>query len=155
MALQEDERKCLDELTYYVKSMVETVEEKSDLKKWVSGDDYEKIVDQHLFSLGCYMRRDDKTYTGYKNAGHTNSAVTNAILKGVREIRKKLQKHPAPLTKKLDKKIDWWLGKHNVSQKRYFAVSSKTCGDKAKKNKNLTEKMPVYMETPKFAKLKY
>jgi len=151
MAVPKDAQDCLNELKEYVEKFLEGN---------LFGEDIYKIIDEHLFSLACYMRRDDKTYTGLKNIGHTNSDITNAILDGVRDIRKTLHKNPAPLTKKLDKKINSWLGKHNGRKVRYLAVSSKKCGGKA----DLKEAMPAYMleaitkekpAHPKYGNLRY
>ena len=155
MSIPPDAKKCLDELTYYVDSMLGEVK-KSNMKKYDVGDDVYKIVDDHLFSLACYMRRDDKKY----GVAHRNSDVTKEILKGVSEIHEKLKKSDSQVAKKLSKRLYWWLKKHMGKPMRYKNVSSKKCGGKA----GLKEEIPAYMlnaitkEKPahsKFAKLKY
>lgn len=149
MSIPPDAKKCLDELKEYVKSFLEGNR---------IGEDIYKTIDKHLFSLACYMRRDDKGTIG------RNSAVTNAILNGVRDIRKTLDGTKSPEIKNLSNVLYWWLTKHMGRLARYTNVSSKNCGDKADPKKNLKEEMPAYMleaitkekpAHPKYGNLRY
>ena len=107
---------------------------------------YEEI-DKHLFSLACYMRRDDKKYTGIKNITHRNSDVTDEILNRVRAIKKKVKESKSDIAEDmakylaLAKHIDRWLTTHNAKPRRLLSVSSTKCGKKA----GLQEEMPVYL----------
>jgi len=155
MSIPEDAQKCLKELTYYVDSMLGEVED-SNMKKYDMQDDVYEIIDKHLFSLACYMRRDDKTY----GVAHRNSEVTTGILDGVRAIRKKLDEANTPAAKSMSKHLYQWLRKHMGKPLRYKNVSSKKCGGKA----GVREEMPAYMLNaitkekpahPKYGNLRY
>lgn len=132
--------KCLDELTYYVDTMLgEEVEKKKGAYNMLTDDIYE-VVDGHLFSLACYMRReDDREYYG------SNNNLTNKILNGVRPIKDKLKargKETGNTTiKNMASHIDRWLTKHNSKLKRNMFISSKKCGSKL----DLQEKIPAYL----------
>lgn len=94
-----------------------------------------KEIDKHLFTLACYMRREDnREYLG------ENNDLTNIILNGVRAVMKKLKKEKGEL-KKLGKHLDRWLTKHNEKRRRNMFISSKKCGNKI----YLQEKMPAYL----------
>lgn len=156
MSIPTDAQKCLDELTYYVDSMLGDDKDVKDMKKYDVGDDVYKIIDKHLFSLACYMRRDDKTH----GVGHRNSEVTTGILNGVRAIHKKLKKSDSQVAQELSKHLYWWLTKHMGKPIRYKNVSSKNCAGKA----GLKEEMPSYMleaitkekpAHPKYGNLRY
>ena len=135
MSIQEKAQKCLNELTYYVDSMLGNVEV-SDMKRYDMNDDVYEIIDKHLFSLACYMRGDDKTYGVARN-----SEFTTGILDGVRAIRKKLDKANTPAAKSLSKHLKTWLRQHMGKGMRYKNVSSKKCKGKA----GVREEMPAYM----------
>jgi len=147
MSIPTDAQKCLDELKEYVKSFLEGNS---------FGEDIYKTIDKHLFSLACYMRRDDKTHGVF----HRNSEVTTGILNGVRAIHKKLKKSDSQVAQKLSKHLYWWLTKHMGKPIRYKNVSSKNCAGKA----GLKEEMPSYMleaitkekpAHPKYGNLRY
>ena len=126
--------KCLKELTYYVDSMLKVVENPT-MRIYMPGESLYTVVDEHLFTLACYMRREDnREYLGQ------NNDLTDKILNGVRPIMKKLKKEKGEL-KKLGKHIDRWLTKHNAKRGRNMFISSKKCGSKL----NLKEEMPAYL----------
>ena len=153
MSIPPDAQKCLDELAYYIDSMLTqppTLKYYEDNKlppplpiteDWPVyglGESIRSnpVVENHLFSLACYMRRDDKKY----GMMHRNSDVTNKILDGVRDIKKKLKGETGEF-KKLYKDIGGWLTRHMGKPLRYKNVSTKKCGGKA----GLQEEMPAYL----------
>ena len=147
--------KCLDELTYYVDTMLgEKVDESKNWRKYnMDTDDIYEVVDGHLFSLACYMRReDDREYLGQ------NNNLTNKILNGVRPIKDKLKargKETGNITiKAMAKHIDRWLTKHNMKWKRNKFISSKKCDEKmpAYLLKAITKEKPVH---PVYGNLRY
>ena len=139
MSIPSDAQECLDELIYFIDSMVtlpknfKIVEGK---RRHMPGESPYEFVDEHLFNLACYMRRDDKKY----GMLHRNSDVTNKILNGVRDIKKKLKGETGEF-KKLYDHIDRWLTRHMGKPIRFKNVSSTKCGKKA----GLQEEMPVYL----------
>lgn len=154
MSIPKDAQTCLKELTYYVDSMLGEVKDVKGMKKYDMQDDVYEIVDKHLFSLACYMRRDDKGTTS------RNSEVTTGILNGVRAIRKKLDEANTPAAKSMSKHLYKWLWKHMGRIVRYKNVSSEKCGGKAAPKK----KLPAYMLNaitkekpahPKYGNLRY
>lgn len=144
--------KCLDQLAYYIDSMLTpplTLKYYEDNKlppplpiteDWPVyglGESIQSnpVIENHLFSLACYMRREDnREYYG------SNNNLTDRILNGVRDIKKKLKGETGEL-KKLYKHLDRWLTKHNAKLKRNMFISSKKCGSKL----DLQEEMPAYL----------
>lgn len=135
MSIPPDAKKCLDQLAYYIDSMLKVVENPT-MRIYMPGESLYTVVDEHLFSLACYMRRDDKKY----GIRHRNSDVTNKILNGVRVIKKKLKGETGEL-KNLYNHIDRWLKRHMGKPLRYKNVSTKKCGGKA----GLQEEIPTYL----------
>ena len=117
------------------------------LKTEPSIDEVKKI----LADLACYMRGDDKSY----GLAHVNSEFTSDILAKVNQKAGGLVGSGDENKVKIGKAMQSWATKMFSRQTRYLAVSSKKCGDKAKKKKNLTEKMPAYMEATKFSNLRF
>ena len=145
MSIPPDAQKCLDELTYYIDSIVTPSKDfkiVEGMRMYMPGESImsNTVIENHLFSLACYMRRDDKKYTGLKNIAHRNSDVTNKILNGVRDIKKKLKGETGEF-KKLYKDIGGWLTRHMGKPLRYKNVSTKKCGGKA----GLQEEIPTYL----------
>lgn len=126
--------KCLKELNYYIDSMLKEVKNPT-MRIRMPGESPYEFVDGHLFSLACYMRREDnREYLG------ENNDLTDKILNGVRDIKKKLKGETGEL-KKLYKHLDRWLTKHNAKWRRNMFISSEKCGDKI----YLQEEMPAYL----------
>lgn len=134
MSIPSDAEECLEELN----SVVDKI-----LKKEAPMT-YEEI-DKHLFSLACYMRRDDKKYKKFR---HRNSDVTDEILNRVRAIKKKVKESKSDIAEDmakylaLAKHIDRWLTTHNAKPRRLLSVSSTKCG---KEKAGLQEEMPAYL----------